>query len=117
MCHHKSELYYSVTQLAVSSPDLPLAHQFASLFFVSNLVITEQWSNGKHCIALTFRRFCELLTAGEDVNPIKMKQYTSDFIPLDCHEITSASHCCEKIRNEFLIIRYPVIKTTSFYAE
>lgn len=57
VCHHKSELYFGVTQLAVSSTDLPLAHWFASLFFVSSLVITEQWSNSKHWIAFTFSRF------------------------------------------------------------
>jgi len=57
-----------------------------------------------------------LLAAGEDINSIKMKQHTSDFIPFDCHEIAPTSHCCKKIRNECLTNRYLVIKRT-FYAE
>lgn len=97
VCHYKSELYFRVTLLAVSSSDLPLAHWFASQFFVSSRVIIRQWSNRKHCNPLIFRKY-ELLAAGEDINPIKIKQHTSNFVSFDCHEVTPASHCREKIK-------------------
>lgn len=77
VCQYKSELYFTVPQLLCVSgpdlPDLPFAYSFASLFFESNLMIMEQGNNGKQWFALTFRRFCELLTARRNIIPIKME--------------------------------------------